>query len=142
MEQWSRLWGKLLADYCSNSIRFVERSMHVRRLPATTQWTRSTCFPRTLTYFTIDRFLRAKMPSREDRTILEHEVNFPRRNVNNGRMVVHFFQAINGPLRERVLDPAITAYSMGREHALYDTRRVDLRSAAPTRLLDLTQACA
>ena len=47
---------------------------------------------RTLTNFTIDRFLRAEMSSREDRTIFEQKINGFRCTIKDGRTLVHLFQ--------------------------------------------------
>lgn len=59
---------------------------------------------RTLTYFTIDRSLRAEMSSREDRTIFEEKIGDFLCTIKVEHMLMHF---LNEPriYSQRVLDP-------------------------------------
>lgn len=58
--------------------------MHVRRRNGRAR------VARTLTYFTIDRSLRAEMSSREDRTIFEEKISDFVCTIKVGRMLMHF----------------------------------------------------
>lgn len=58
--------------------------MHVRRRNGRAR------VARTLTYFTIDRSLRAEMSSREDRTIFEEKIGDFVCTIKVNRMLMHF----------------------------------------------------
>lgn len=58
--------------------------MHVRRRNGRAR------VARTLTYFTIDRSLRAEMSSREDRTIFEEKIGDFVCTIKVDRMLMHF----------------------------------------------------
>lgn len=62
----------------------METAMHVRRRNGRAR------VARTLTYFTIDRSLRAEMSSREDRTIFEEKIGDFVCTIKVDRMLMHF----------------------------------------------------